>query len=578
MKKNKLEFDLADYSSGIKKTLKKFKNKNIINRIWEKDSTVWKEEEGYDELIKNRLGWMSLPVSMIDNCDEINGFTDELRDSGFTHAVVMGMGGSSMCPEVCRDTFGIKEGYLNLHILDTTDPLTILSIEDSIDIDKTIFIVSSKSGTTIEVDSFFRYFFDKVKKLKGAEAGRQFAAITDPGTNLESTAAENNFRKIFTNPADIGGRYSALSYFGLVPAALIGADIKLFLNNAEAMMERCMLLTPEMNPGLMLGAIAGELALEGKDKLTFFLPYGIRSFGYWVEQLIAESTGKENKGILPIEGEGIGKKSSYKRDRVFVRYVLGKDSKDEKKIFDELAGKKINLINIVLNDIYDIGGQFYLWEFATAIMGAVLKINPFDEPNVKESKDNTGNVLKFFEENNSLPVKTPIAVKEGLKIYLDEEHYGKKLSEIINPGIENYLSFFFNQIKKGDYSAIMAYIQRNKLSEKYLQKIRELIRSRKQTATTVGFGPRFLHSTGQLHKGGANNGVFIQIIAEDVKDIAIPDKPYTFGVLKESQAIGDYESLVKHKRRVLKIDLGKDIEKGFKELYKSLKKALQSKD
>ena len=578
MKKNKLEFDLADYSSGIKKTLKKFKNKNIINRIWEKDSTVWKEEEGYDELIKNRLGWMSLPVSMIDNCDEINGFTDELRDSGFTHAVVMGMGGSSMCPEVCRDTFGIKEGYLNLHILDTTDPLTILSIEDSIDIDKTIFIVSSKSGTTIEVDSFFRYFFDKVKKLKGAEAGRQFAAITDPGTNLESTAAENNFRKIFTNPADIGGRYSALSYFGLVPAALIGADIKLFLNNAEAMMERCMLLTPEMNPGLMLGAIAGELALEGKDKLTFFLPYGIRSFGYWVEQLIAESTGKENKGILPIEGEGIGKKSSYKRDRVFVRYVLGKDSKDEKKIFDELAGKKINLINIVLNDIYDIGGQFYLWEFATAIMGAVLKINPFDEPNVKESKDNTGNVLKFFEENNSLPVQTPLAEKDGLKIYLDEEHYGKKLSEIINPGIENYLSFFFNQIKKGDYSAIMAYIQRNKLSEKYLQKIRELIRSRKQTATTVGFGPRFLHSTGQLHKGGANNGVFIQIIAEDVKDIAIPDKPYTFGVLKESQAIGDYESLVKHKRRVLKIDLGKDIEKGFKELYKSLKKALQSKD
>lgn len=578
MKKNKLEFDLADYSSGIKKTLKKFKNKNIINRIWEKDSTVWKEEEGYDELIKNRLGWMSLPVSMIDNCDEINGFTDELRDSGFTHAVVMGMGGSSMCPEVCRDTFGIKEGYLNLHILDTTDPLTILSIEDSIDIDKTIFIVSSKSGTTIEVDSFFRYFFDKVKKLKGAEAGRQFAAITDPGTNLESTAAENNFRKIFTNPADIGGRYSALSYFGLVPAALIGADIKLFLNNAEAMMERCMLLTPEMNPGLMLGAIAGELALEGKDKLTFFLPYGIRSFGYWVEQLIAESTGKENKGILPIEGEGIGKKSSYKRDRVFVRYVLGKDSKDEKKIFDELAGKKINLINIALNDIYDIGGQFYLWEFATAIMGAVLKINPFDEPNVKESKDNTGNVLKFFEENNSLPVQTPLAEKDGLKIYLDEEHYGKKLSEIINPGIENYLSFFFNQIKKGDYSAIMAYIQRNKLSEKYLQKIRELIRSRKQTATTVGFGPRFLHSTGQLHKGGANNGVFIQIIAEDVKDIAIPDKPYTFGVLKESQAIGDYESLVKHKRRVLKIDLGKDIEKGFKELYKSLKKALQSKD
>jgi len=389
---------------------------------------VWKKGENYGEIIHNRLGWMSLPVSMSGNCDEINAFADDLRNNGFTDAVVMGMGGSSMCPEVCRDTFGIKKGYLNLHILDTTDPLTILKIEESIDLEKTIFIVSSKSGTTIEVDSFFRYFFDKLKISKGDDAGNHFAAVTDPGTYLETLAKENKFRKVFINPADIGGRYSALSYFGLVPAALIGVDIKSLLNNAETMMDRCMLVSPEKNPGLMLGTIIGGLALEGKDKLTFFLPYEISSFGYWAEQLIAESTGKEGKGILPVEGEGLGKRDSYKKDRVFVRFILGKESKEESKIYKELAGKRINVINIRLKDIYDIGGQFYLWEFATAVMGILLEINPFDEPNVKESKDNTGEVLKYYEDNGKLAEQDPEAKTEGLKIFFDEELFLKNSS------------------------------------------------------------------------------------------------------------------------------------------------------
>jgi len=577
MKADKKEFKIEMNQSGIRRTLKKFEKKNIVKRMWDKDTSVWKKGESYKELINNRLGWMSLPVSMSGNCDEINTFAEDLRDNGFTDAVVMGMGGSSMCPEVCRNTFGIKKGFLNLHILDTTDPLTILKIEESIDIDKTIFIVSSKSGTTIEVDSFFRYFFDKVKKTKGDEAGNHFAAVTDPGTYLETLAKENKFRKVFINPADIGGRYSALSYFGLVPAALTGVDIKLLLNNAESMMERCMLVSSEKNPGLMLGTIISELALEGKDKLTFFLPYEISSFGYWAEQLIAESTGKEGKGILPVEGEGLGKRNSYKKDRVFVRFILGKESKEESKIYKELAGKMINVINIRLKDIYDIGGQFYLWEFATAVMGIVLGINPFDEPNVKESKDNTGEVLKYYEENGKLPEQDPEAKTEGLKIYFDEELFLKNSSgknTLIKGNIENNLNYFFDQIKKGDYTAIMAYIQKDKLSEKYLQKIRELIRSSKALATTVGYGPRFLHSTGQLHKGGADNGVYIQIVADDTRDIAIPGRPYSFGILKQSQAVGDYESLVKHNRRVIKIDLGKDINKGFKELYKTLKKIL----
>ncbi|MEO8211495.1 MAG: transaldolase, partial [bacterium] len=557
--------------------LNKLDKERLVERIWERDSTVWKKEKDYDVLIKNRLGWLSLPLTMKNNCEEINAFVDEVREERFAYAVVLGMGGSSMCPEVCSETFGVKEGYLKLFVLDTTDPVTIFDIENSIDLEKTLFIVSSKSGGTIEVDSFFRYFFDKVKKIKNTDAGKQFIAITDPQTQLESTAKENNFRKIFTNPADIGGRYSALSYFGLVPAALIGIDIIKFLGNAEKMMNDCMTFKSEKNPGAVIGAATGELAKKGKDKLTFILPFKIKSFGYWVEQLIAESTGKEGKGIIPIEGEGIGKPSSYGTDRLLIYFKLEKEGKDEKKIIGSYIKKDFPVINIELKDVYDIAGQFYLWEFATAVMGAGLEINPFDEPNVKESKDNTGNILKYFEDNKKLPLQIPLAVKDDLKIYLDEKAFDKKLirkKRLKNQDADDYLKFFFNQTKKNDYFAMMAYIQKNKVSENLLQKIRELIRSKEKIATTLGYGPRFLHSTGQLHKGGAANGLFLQIISDDKKDIEIPGKPYSFGTLKQAQAIGDYESLLKHNRRVLRVNIGSDIERGLRELYKIVKKAI----
>jgi glucose-6-phosphate isomerase len=577
MKITKKNYSAGKYRSKILKTLKEFDKTDLVKRIWNKDAAIWKEGKEYDALIKNRLGWLSLPESMKNNCGEIEAFVNEVISEGFTHAVVMGMGGSSMCPEVCRETFGVKEGYLKLFILDSTDVNTIRGIEDSIDIDKTLFIVSSKSGGTIEVDSFMRYFFSKVKEKKGADAGKHFIAVTDPQTMLESHAKENNFRKIFINPADIGGRYSALSYFGLVPAALIGVDIKKLLKNAAMMMDRCKLSLSEKNPGTVIGAICGELASEGKDKLTFILPYEIHSFGFWVEQLIAESTGKEGRGILPVEGEGVGKPSSYGRDRVMVYFTKGKESKDERKVIKSFLKKNIPVINIALKNEYDLGGQFYLWEFATAVMGAVLGINPFDEPNVKESKDNTGNVLSYFESNKKLPESVPQAKDKGLKIYLDEKLFSKKLpdtNKLRKWKAENYTEFFFEQSKRRDYAAIMAYIQKNKKNEKLLQKIRELIRNKKELATTLGYGPRFLHSTGQLHKGGANNGMFIQIISDESKDINIPEKPYSFGVLKHSQAIGDYESLLKHKRRVLKVDVGRDTEKGLKEFYKLLKKSI----
>ncbi len=575
--KVKNKFSTGKYRSTIIKTLKEFDKIDLVKRIWDKDSAVWKEGKEYDALIYNRLGWLSLPESMKSNCNEINTFVNDILSEGFTYAVVLGMGGSSMCPEVCRETFGIKEGYLKLFILDSTDVNTISNIGDSIDIDKTLFIVASKSGGTIEVDSFMRYFFNRVKENKGTEAGKQFIAITDPQTLLESHAKENNFRKIFINPADIGGRYSALSYFGLVPAALIGVDIKKLLKNAEKMMDSCKLNLAEKNPGAFIGAICSKLATEGKDKLTFILPYEMHSFGFWVEQLIAESTGKEGKGIVPVEGEGIGKPSSYGTDRVMVYFTSGKESKDEKKIMKGFIKKNFPVINIALKNEYDLGGQFYLWEFATAVMGVVLGINPFDEPNVKESKDNTGNVLIYFDENKKLPETVPQATYKDLRVYIDEKLFSKNLpgeKKLKKWNAEDYTKFFFKQSKRGDYVAMMAYIQKNKKNEKLLQNIRELIRIEKKLATTLGYGPRFLHSTGQLHKGGAGNGMFIQIISDDAKDLEITGKPYSFGVLKLSQAIGDYESLLKHKRRVLKVNVGSDIEKGLKEFYKLLKNSI----
>ncbi|MEO8446622.1 MAG: hypothetical protein ABI528_03960 [bacterium] len=576
MKFSKKDLKPGKYKSRIAKELKRLEEKNIVKRIWEKDPTVWKDDKEFDALIKNRLGWLTLPVSMRQHLGDINTFTADVIKEGYKYAIVMGMGGSSMCPEVVLETFGVKEGYLKLNVLDSTDTKTIFDIENSIDIDTTLFIVSSKSGSTIEVDSFFRYFFDKVKSKKGAGAGRQFIAITDPQTHLESLANENNFRKIFSNPADIGGRYSALSFFGLVPAALIGVDVSKLLYNAEDMMIECTVSNPSKNSGVLLGVAAGVLAKKGRDKLTFVISKKINSFGYWVEQLIAESTGKEGKGILPVEGEGSGKPSSYGKDRIFVEMKTGKESGAAKKFIKGMQKKNFPVINIDLKDVYDLGGQFFLWEFATAVMGEVLGINPFDEPNVKESKDNTSEVLKYYQENKKLPEQQPVSESGDIKIYLDEKLFSKKLpskNKLSKWKADDYVKFFLNSFGKGDYVAIMAYIQRNETGEKMLQKIRELIRVRTKGATTLGYGPRFLHSTGQLHKGGPDKGLFIQIVSDDSKDIEIPGQPYSFGILKQAQATGDYQSLIEHKKKVLKINLGSDVAKGLEELYSLLKKA-----
>ncbi|MBK8981348.1 MAG: hypothetical protein IPM38_03250 [Ignavibacteria bacterium] len=574
MKINKKDFKFGRFESDIKKKLKAYENSDIPERIFSKDFTVWKNEQEYDSLIKNRLGWLMLPLSMQEKSDEINSFVKEVKDNGFEYAVVMGMGGSSMCPEVCRDTFGVRKGFVNLFVLDSTDPQAIIDIENSIDIAKTLFIVSSKSGTTIEVDSFMRYFYAKAEEIFGAEAGSRFIAVTDPGTYLEKLSAELGFRKTFVNPADIGGRYSALSFFGLVPAALIGVDIKRLLKNAEEVMNMCFENSVNLNPALSAGVMASALSEFGADKLTFILSEKISSFGYWAEQLIAESTGKESKGILPVEGESPGKANSYGRDRFFVNIFLKKNKKNKKVKL--LSKKKFPVLTIELDDLYDIGGLFYFWEFATAVMGAELKINPFDEPNVKESKDNTSNVLDYYEKNKKIPEQKSISGNKKIKIFPGNENdalniLAQKNGEVrITDTIKN----FTDKFSAGDYFAIMAYLNKTEKTEKLLQQFREILRSHFKAATTVGYGPRFLHSTGQYHKGGPDKGMFIQIVCDDKKDKDIPGKNYSFSILKQSQAAGDFVSLQKHNRKVLKISAGADVNKGLKEIIKEFKKAL----
>ena len=573
----KNDFSFGRYKSDIKKKIEKIETSDIPERIFNKDFTVWKDLPEFEQLIKNRLGWLMLPITMQEKTDEIDSFVSEIRKSGFEYAVVMGMGGSSMCPEVCRDTFGVRKGYLDLFVLDSTDPQSVTDIENSIDISKTLFIVSSKSGSTIEVDSFLRYFFAKTEEIFSDDAGSRFIAVTDPGTYLDSLSAELGFRKTFVNPADIGGRYSALSFFGLVPAALIGVDIKRFLKNAEVVMNMCFENSFFKNPGFSTGMIAAYLSEFGVDKLTFVLSDKIKSFGYWVEQLIAESTGKEGKGILPIEGEITGKANSYNRDRFFVNIYLKKD-KNKKKV-KALAKKKYPVLNIEIDELYDLGGLFYLWEFVTAVIGYAMDINPFDEPNVKESKDNTSKVLDYYEENKKLQEQTAVSGNKKIKLYTGKESdtlnllsfkKGKaKISEVIK--------YFTDQFAVGDYFAVMAYLNRSEKADSPLQELREILRSKFKSATTVGFGPRFLHSTGQFHKGGPDKGMFIQIVCDDKTDIEIPGKDFSFSILKQAQSEGDFESLQKHDRRVLKFNIGKDINKGLKEIIKEFKKALKNK-
>jgi glucose-6-phosphate isomerase len=475
--------------------------------------------------------------------DDLRAFAEEIRRAGFTRAVLCGMGGSSLAPEVLRETFGVAKGAIPVAVLDSTDPAAVRAAEAGSDPARTLYIISSKSGGTTEPNVFFQYFWDRVSRVRGERAGENFIAITDPGTAMERRAREHAFRRVFLNPPDIGGRYSALSFFGLVPAALMGVDLGRLLDRAKRMMRACgPAVSAAQNPGLHLGAVIGALAQTGRDKLTFVLSDRIATFGYWIEQLIAESTGKEQKGIIPVEGEPLGRPTSYGKDRVFVHLRLGAQ---HDRAVRTLARAGHPVVELRLADPYDLGGEFVRWEIATAAAGFVLDIDPFDQPNVQESKDNTVRLLTAYAANGALPDP------------------GGALPAAA-PDFAARLLAHLRSTRAGDYVALTAYFARTAAREKLLRELRRAIRDRFKVATTVGYGPRFLHSTGQLHKGGPANGVFIQLSADDPQDVPVPGESYTFGVLKAAQALGDYESLASRGRRVLRVALGADVEGGLR--------------
>jgi transaldolase/glucose-6-phosphate isomerase len=550
------------YEAQVSGRIKELHDEDFVQRLWRKDPTLWSDEERDKKVIKQGLGWLHAPEKMISAVPHLIEFASEVRRAGFKHVVHMGMGGSSLAPLVFQRSFPVGDSGLPLTVLDTTDPQTIMDIESGLPLDETLFIVASKSGTTAEAVTFMEYFYDKIRGIKKGRAGENFVAITDPGTPLAKTAEERGFRNLFLNYTDIGGRYSALSYFGMVPAALMGMDIGRFLEQAiriSQASQSCMAI--ERNPGAKLGAMLGELALQGRDKLTFIIPDNISAFGLWLEQLIAESTGKKGKGILPVAGESLGEPENYGDDRVFVLFEFrDRTDKEKRRLLRALENANHPVIVILLDGKYDLAQEMMRWEIATATAGAVIGINAFNQPNVQESKDNTDRLLEKLREEGSLPKEKP-ELQEGPLAY-----YGGGNAADSN----KFLRAFLDKAEPGDYIALQAYITENGKAERLLQELRLSLRDGSGLATTAGYGPRFLHSTGQYHKGGPNKGLFIQLVCGVESDVDIPGREYSFGVLREAQALGDLEALRKHGRRVIRIDLGRDSLAGLKELKKRL--------
>lgn len=557
---------LGGYEAAIQERIASLEQAQFSARLWRKDPSLWKTEPYNEAVVRNALGWLHLPERMEEQLDILSDFVAEVQAADLRHVVHMGMGGSSLAPLVFQRTFAPPRNALPLTVLDTNDPATILKIEREVPIADTLFIVASKSGTTPEPLAFQDYFYAKAKALKGDRAGENFVAIADPGTPLADMAQERSFRRVFLNFPDIGGRYSALSYFGLVPAALMGVNIAELLIRALRMMHACVSCVPvKDNPGVVLGAVLGELACRGRDKVTFLIPEPIATLGMWLEQLLAESTGKEGTGILPVASEPLGDPSAYGKDRLFVHIRL-RDNLDDafERGVEALRKAGHPVVTIHMDDRLDLGQEFFRWQLATATAGAILGINAFDQPNVQESKDNTRRLLEELRRTGKLPEHPPNLSEGPLRFYVAEQAEDAK----------GLLRAFFAQARPGDYIALQAYLTETPDAEEALQAIRLSLRDSLHLATTLGYGPRFLHSTGQFHKGGPNTGLFLQLTANDVEDAPIPGAPYTFGMFKRAQALGDLDALRKHGRQVIRVDLGVDVGQGLTALGQAIEAAL----
>lgn len=540
-----------------------------VRRLWQRDASLWTNS---DEA--QWLGWLDIAEKQLDRVKDFAKLADEIKKEGFTDVLLLGMGGSSLCPEVLDKTYGRIQGFPQLHVLDSTDPAQVRAFEKKVDLAKTLFIVSSKSGTTLEPNIFKQYFFERVKETIGAEkAGSRFVAITDPGSHLQKEAEADKFRYVFHGVPSIGGRYSALSNFGIVPAACMGLDVAKFLDRTEEMVQACAASVPvEKNPGVMLGIILGTAAVSGRDKVTIITSPAISDLGAWLEQLLAESTGKQGKGIIPVDREHLGAPAVYGNDRVFayLRYESAPDADQDAKLAAlEKAGQPV--IRISLADTYDLGQEFFRWEIATAVAGSIIGINAFNQPDVEASKVETRKLTSEYEKAGSLPAEKPIFEQAGMKLFADP----KNSAALGDGNVGGRLRAHLDRLKAGDYFSVLAYIEMNSEHEALLQEIRHAIRDSKQVATCLGFGPRFLHSTGQAYKGGPNSGVFLQITCDDAKDLPIPGQKYTFGVVKAAQARGDLQVLVERGRRVLRVHLGKDVETGLSELVTVVGKVLR---
>jgi transaldolase/glucose-6-phosphate isomerase len=546
---------LGEYGPAAEKQLADLQKAEVPRRLWAKDPTLWSRDAAVGKEIRERLGWLTVADALLEDRERLTTVAREGRR--YADVVLFGMGGSSLCPDVLRHTFarpplGRVPGHPALHVLDTTDPASILDVRRAIRPRDTLFVVASKTGTTTETLSHFAYFWEEARREVGDRAGRHFAAITDPGTPLEALAQEHRFRWTFRNPPDIGGRYSALSYFGMVPGALMGVDVVELLERAVEMAHSCDPTQPaEKNPGVWLGAVLGRLALEGRDKVTLVLSPKVATLGYWVEQLLAESTGKQGKGLIPVEGEPLGQPGVYGGDRVFVHVRLERDRSEPALDALERAGQPV--VTLTLRDRLDLGAEFVRWEIATAVAGSILGIDAFDQPNVQESKDNTKKVLEQFKRAGRLPEAAATPAGEA----------------------DAALRDLLRRAQRGSYLALMAYTERTRTSERSLTAIRRRLRDATTLATTVGYGPRFLHSTGQLHKGGPRKGLFVQVVQDDREEIPIPGQPYGFSVLKQAQALGDLESLSSRELPVARISLGRTPARGWRALVAASEAAVK---
>ena len=558
----------TDLQTAVEATLKDWNENGKIAKLWKKDTLLWTND---DEA--KWLGWLDIVERQLSDKQKFADFQAEVKAEKFTHILLLGMGGSSLCPEVLSFTFGKQDGFPELHILDSTNPAQIRAVEAKIDLAKTLFFVSSKSGSTLEPNIFQQYFFERVSETIGADkAGSRFVAITDPNSKMQKVAEENNFQTIFYGDATIGGRYSALSDFGMIPLSAMGVDVADFLTRTHEMVSACQNENAIENAGVTLGAILGTAWRDfGRDKVTIYTSPKIFDLGAWLEQLIAESTGKQSKSLIPVDREPIVDIEDYCDDRTFVYLkVEGDDAHDAEVEKLEKSGQPI--IKIVLPSILNLGQEFFRWEIATAVAGAIMEINPFNQPDVEASKIVTKKLTSEYEETGSLPSEQPIFEGEGIKLFTDERN-AEELNELVGDDktVENYLAEHLDRIQENDYFGLLAYVEMNDANQKLLDKIRQTVLEKYQLATCLGFGPRFLHSTGQGYKGGANNGVFLQITADDAEDLPVPHQKYTFGVVKAAQARGDFEVLAERKRRALRVHLGADVQAGLAKIGEIIK-------